>query len=59
MQKTGSLGSIDPYNPFLGMWTAITHRAKWYDGPLHPQEGLSHEQAIRFYTIRQTQVLRT
>ena len=51
MQKIGSLRSINPYNPFLGMWTAITRRAKWYDGQLHPEETLSREQAIRFYTI--------
>jgi len=51
MQKIGSLRSINPYNPFLGMWTAITRRAKWYDGELHPEESLTCEQAIRFYTI--------
>ncbi len=51
MQKIGSLRSINPYDPFLGMWTAITRRAKWYDGQLHPEEALSREQAIRFYTI--------
>ena len=51
MQKIGSLRSINPYDPFLGMWTAITRRAKWYDGQLHPQEALSRQQAIRFYTI--------
>ncbi len=51
MQKIGSLRSINPYNPFLGMWTAITRRAKWYDGQLHPEEALTREQTIRFYTI--------
>jgi len=51
MQKIGSLRSINPYNPFLGIWTAITRRAKWYDGQLHPEEALTREQAIRFYTI--------
>jgi len=51
MQKIGSLRSINPYNPFLGMWTAITRRARWYDGQLHPEEALTREQAIRFYTI--------
>ncbi len=28
MQKIGSLRSINPYNPFLGMWVAITRQAK-------------------------------
>jgi predicted amidohydrolase YtcJ len=51
MQKLGSLRAINPYNPFLGMWTTITRRARWYDGQLHPEEALSREQAIRFYTI--------
>jgi predicted amidohydrolase YtcJ len=50
MQKVGSLRSINPYNPFLGMQTAITRRARWYEGQLHPEEALSREQAIRFYT---------
>jgi predicted amidohydrolase YtcJ len=51
MQKIGSLRSINPYNPFLAMETAITRRAKGYDRPLHPEEALTREQAIRFYTI--------
>jgi predicted amidohydrolase YtcJ len=50
MQKIGSLRAINPYNPFLGMWTAITRQARWYEGKLHPEEALSREQAIRFYT---------
>jgi predicted amidohydrolase YtcJ len=33
------------------MWTTITRRARWYEGRLHPEEALSREQAIRFYTI--------
>ena len=51
MQKIGSLRSNNPYDPFLAMWTTVTRRAKWYDGRLHPEEALSREQAIRFYTI--------
>jgi len=50
MQKIGSFRSINPYNPFLGMATAITRRAKWYEGQLHPEEALTREEAIRFYT---------
>ncbi len=50
MQKIGSLRAVNPYNPFLGMWTAVTRRARWYDGRLHPEEALSREQALRFYT---------
>ncbi|MEN6577048.1 MAG: amidohydrolase family protein, partial [Phycisphaerales bacterium] len=51
MQKIGSLRSNNPYDPFLGMWTALTRRARWHEGQLHPEEALSREQAIRFYTI--------
>jgi predicted amidohydrolase YtcJ len=50
MQKIGSLRSVNPYNPFLGMWTAITRKAKGYKGRLHPEEALSREQALRMYT---------
>lgn len=50
MQKIGSRRSINPYNPFLGMWVTITRRARDYAGQLHPEEALSREQAIRFYT---------
>jgi predicted amidohydrolase YtcJ len=51
MQKIGSLRAINPYNPFLAMWTTITRKAKWYEGQLHPEEALSREHALRFYTI--------
>jgi len=50
MQKIGSMRSINPYNPFLGMSTAIMRQAKWFQGALHPEEALTREQAIRFYT---------
>ena len=57
MQKIGSLRAINPYNPFLGMWTTITRRARWYDGQLHPEEALTREQAIRFYTINNAYIM--
>ncbi len=57
MQKVGSLRSNNPYNPFLGIATAVTRRARWYDGQLHPEEALSREQAIRFYTINSAKVM--
>ena len=57
MQKIGSLRSNNPYNPFLGMATAITRRARWYQGQLHPEEALSREQALRFYTINNARIL--
>jgi predicted amidohydrolase YtcJ len=39
------------------MWVAITRRAKGYEGQLHPEEALSREQAIRFYTINNAHLL--
>jgi len=57
MQKIGSFRSINPYNPFLGMATAVTRRAKWHDGQLHPEEALTREQALRFYTINNAKLL--
>ena len=50
MQRIDSLKSINPYNPFLGMWVAITRRGRHYQGQLHPEEALSREQALQFYT---------
>ncbi len=50
MQKIGSLRSINPYNPFLGMATAVTRRGKNLAEPLHIEEALTREQALRFYT---------
>lgn len=57
MQKIGSLRSINPYNPFLGMATTVTRRGRWYDGQLHLEEALSREQAIRFYTSNNAYIL--
>ena len=57
MQKIGSLRSVNPYNPFLGMATAITRRARQVEDRLHPEESLTREQAIRFYTINNARIL--
>ncbi len=58
MQKIGPLRSINPYHPFLGMYTAISRRGRSYDRALHPAEALSREDAIRFYTIRNAYLIR-
>jgi hypothetical protein len=57
MQKIGSFRSINPYNPFLGIETTITRRAKGFDGALHPEESLTREQAIRMYTINNAKLM--
>ena len=51
MQKIGSFRSINPYNPFLGMWITLTRQPRWTDKPLHPEQRISREQALRLYTI--------
>lgn len=58
MQKIGSFRSVNVYNPFLGMATAITRTGKRYEGSLHPEEALTREQAIRFYTANNAKILR-
>ena len=58
MQKIGSLRSVNPYNPFLGMWVAVTRSARWHDAPIHPKQGLSREQMIRFYTVNNAWLMR-
>lgn len=57
MQKIGSLRSINPYNPWLAMWTTITRRCRYLDEPLHPESALTREEAIRLYTINNARVL--
>ncbi len=50
MQKIGSFRSINQYNPFLGMWTAIARKPRWMDTAFHPEQRITREEAIRFYT---------
>ena len=57
MQKIGSLRAINPYNPFLGMYVATTRKARWYDRPLHPEQAITREQALRFYTTNNAWLL--
>jgi predicted amidohydrolase YtcJ len=51
MQKIGSLRSINPYNPFLAMWTTLVRQPRGSEAPLNPEQNLTREQAIRLYTI--------
>jgi predicted amidohydrolase YtcJ len=57
MQKIGPLRSINFYDPFLAIQTAVTREPKGGRGPLHPEEALSREQAIRFYTSNNAHLL--
>ena len=51
MQKIGSLRSINPYNPFLAMWIALTRQPRWMEGALHAEQVITRAQAIQLYTI--------
>lgn len=51
MQRIGSLRSVNPYNPFLGMWIAVTRQPRRMDGPLRPEQRLTRAEALRLYTI--------
>lgn len=49
--KMDSMKSNNPYNPFLGMWITLRRLPRWTDAPLHPEQCITREQAIRLYTI--------
>lgn len=57
MQKIGARRAINSYDPFLGIATAVTRKARWFDGALHPEQALSREQSIRMYTINNAWLL--
>jgi predicted amidohydrolase YtcJ len=57
MQKIGARRSINQYDPFRGLATAITRRAVGLEAPLHPEEALTREEALRFYTINNAKLL--
>jgi len=45
-----SLKSVNPWNPWLGMWVTLTRLTERGDR-LTPAERLTREQALRLYTI--------
>lgn len=51
MQKIGSLRAVNPYNPWLGMQIALQRIPRGRSAPLHPEQAISREQALRLYTI--------
>jgi predicted amidohydrolase YtcJ len=50
MVKFDSYASINPYNPFLAMWTIITRKTE-NGSQINSDEALRREQALRMYTI--------
>lgn len=50
MQKIGSLRSVNPYNPFLGMSIAVERMPRGMDRAIHPEQSITRQEAIRLYT---------
>jgi len=51
MQKIEPERSINRYSPFLGIWTTLVRQPRWTDRPLHAEQAITRQQAIRLYTI--------
>lgn len=50
MVKWDANTSVNPYNPFLGMWTMIT-RSTEKGSVIFPEEAVTREEALKMYTI--------
>ncbi|UCD38193.1 MAG: amidohydrolase family protein, partial [Fidelibacterota bacterium] len=50
MVKYDSYAAINPYNPFLSMWSAITRQTE-RGSTIVPEEAITREQALKMYTI--------
>jgi predicted amidohydrolase YtcJ len=50
MIKLDPLEATNPWNPWLGIWEAVTRELE-RGGVLNPDEALTREQALRLYTI--------
>ncbi len=59
MLKIDPKRAINLYDPFLGIETMLTRMPRWTDAPLTPEQRITREEAIRFYTIDSAFVLRS
>jgi hypothetical protein len=50
MIRLHPLTSTNPWDPWLGLWVAVT-RAVENGAPLNPEEALTREEALRLYTV--------
>lgn len=57
MQKIGSLRSINPYNPFLGMSIAVSRTPRGRTAALHPEQSITRQQALQLYTRNNAYIL--
>jgi len=58
MLKIESHRAINLYCPFLGIWTVLTRSPRWTERMLTPEQKISREEAIRFYTIDSAYTIR-
>ncbi len=52
MQRIGSMRSVNPYNPWLGMWIALSRQVRGMDDVIHAEQCIAREEALRLYTIQ-------
>lgn len=50
MIRFDSRDAINPYNPFFGMWMAITRKTS-DGGVLHPEQAVTRLEALRLWTL--------
>ncbi len=50
MIRNDPLGATNPWDPWLGIWVAVTRQAEGV-GVLNPDQRLTRAEAIQFYTI--------
>ncbi|UCH10426.1 MAG: amidohydrolase family protein, partial [Fidelibacterota bacterium] len=50
MVKFDSYTAINPYNPFLAMWSTVTRKTE-RGSKVVPEEAITREQALKMYTI--------
>jgi len=50
MVKFDSYSAINPYNPFLGMWVAVTRKTE-RGTVIEPSQAITRAQALKMYTI--------
>jgi predicted amidohydrolase YtcJ len=43
-------GAVNPYNPFLGMWTSVARKTV-AGTVVHPEQKISRQEALKSYTI--------
>ena len=53
--KLDSHASMNPWNPWLGMWITLTRQTE-KGTVVNPAEALSREQAVRLYTINNAMI---